>query len=47
MASLAPHVRGHLYPGMPVNELRNLTTGCTHPRWVCPRLITIRKRYDR
>lgn len=47
MAALAPHVQGHLRPGMRVSELRDLGSGCTSGMWVCPRLLKLRNRYER
>ena len=50
MNDLSPHVRGHLYAGMPVAELRELAGGCTSGvswsvGYVCTRLDLIRRRH--
>ena len=55
MAVRVPHVRGHMYPGMPVSELRDLCAGCTTPapgeglyssiNGVCRRLDNLRRKY--
>lgn len=36
-----------LTEGMPVSALIDLESGCTRKKWVCPRLIEVRKRYGK
>lgn len=52
MASIAPHVGGtYLHAGMPIRGPGSLVgpdglaAGCTHPNYVCPRLVQVRHRY--
>jgi hypothetical protein len=52
MATIARHVGGtHLHAGMPIRGPSSLVgpdglgAGCTHPNYVCQRLIKVRARY--